>query len=212
MAIPARAATQAALNISYETEHCLVRELDPSDASDVICGWMSDPDVARALNAPARAISMDELHRYIAQHDRVTGHLLGVYRKQDGALIGLWSVYVDWQYREFLVNVLIPGKIEGELGALKETGRPLYDIFFDDLGLEVMCYNVLESNRNVLDRPASNIPPEHATTVASASGSGAETINHFRMTREVYCDMRARREERDAVWREARKARREGGA
>jgi len=220
MAIPASTVAHTALSISFETEHCRVRELEPSDASEVICGWMSDPDVARGLNAPVRAISMDELRRYIAQHDRVTGHLLGVYRKQDGALIGLWSVYVDWEHSEFLMNVLMRGRIDGELGAMRETARELYKIMFRDLGLGTMRYNILASNQGMHDRArvllsatkGSAHEPEHVSATRAASGQGAETIQHYRMTREDWLRHLETQEARDALWREARKARRTGDA
>ena len=104
--------------IAYETEHCIVRELQPADASDAMSDWLADPDTARALNAPARAIGLEDLRRYIAQHDCISSHLLGVFSKSTAELVGLWSIYIDWQHDEFLVNVLMPGRIEGDLGAM----------------------------------------------------------------------------------------------
>ena len=214
MAQPARVSKAAPFNIAYESEHCTVRELEPADACETICGWMADPAIAKALNAPVRALSMDDLRKYIAQHDRVDGHLLGVFKRSTGELIGLWSVYVDWEQSEFLVNVLIPGKIDGEYGALNETGRPLYAIMFEDCGLETMRYNILASNHYMQDRmsiPNSprTVVPEHISEARSASGDGRETIQHFRMNREQYLKARSQRAERDAAWLVARKARRE---
>ena len=201
-------------DISYETEHCVVRDLETSDACGTICNWLSDPDIAKALNAPVRALGMDDLLKYIAGHNRIEGHLLGVFDKRTVQILGLWSVYVDWNLSEFLVNVLIPGNVEGELGAMKETGRPLYAIMFRDLGLQTMRYNVLASNRVMQDRMrlsggAGIAAPEHISSVASATGSGEEAVQHFRINREQYEEIVARRSERDAAWREARKSRRD---
>jgi hypothetical protein len=102
------------------------------------------------------------------------------------------------------------------MGALKETGRPLYDIMFDELGLDTMRYNILASNKRMLDRNVPGSPkvvdPEHVTTVASASGEGLEQIQHYRVTRADRERARAQRAERDAAWLAARKARREGSA
>ena len=97
MALPAvaPAPSSMAVNIAYESQHCRVRELELDDACADIGNWMADPAIARALNAPARALSLDDVRKYIASHDRISGHLLGVFRKQDGALIGIWSVYID---------------------------------------------------------------------------------------------------------------------
>lgn len=199
-------------DIAYDTPHCTVRELVSADACQQICNWMSDPAIARALNAPVRALTIDDLRKYIADHDRIAGHLLGIFRKSDRELIGLWSVYVDWQQSEFLVNVLIPGSIEGDLGAMKETGRPLYAIMFDDLGLDVMRYNVLSTNQFILGRPGNSVAPEHTSSVASAVGQGHETVNHYRVTRADRERIRAERADRDKAWIAARNARRTGDA
>jgi hypothetical protein len=215
MTVLARTPSIAPLSIAYETEHCFVRDLVVTDACDTICNWLSDPQVAKALNAPVGALSMDELRRYIAGHDGINGHLVGVFRRDGGDIIGLWSLYVDWEQSEFLVNVLLPGNVDGELGVFRETGRQLYRIMFEDRGLGAMRYNVLASNHRMQERLAvpgdeSIARPEHVSRTASAGGTGQEELRHYRMTREQYFEVRARRAERDAIWRQARKAREEG--
>lgn len=198
------------VNIAYETEHCFVRELELSDASETICNWMANPETAKALNAPARALSLDDVRKYISGHDRINGHLLGIFERRSRSLIGFWSVYVDWQHREFLINVLVAERIEGELGALRETGRPLYEFMFLNQGLGAMCYNVLASNERVRSRLTRT--PDHVSNVEAASGEGQETIHHFRTTRERWLQARATRPERDAEWKAKKDARRQSGA
>ena len=216
MAEAVRAARRSPIDIGYETQNCIVRELEPGDANETIGNWMSDPDTAKALNAPARVIGMDELRRYIASFDRVTSHLLGIFDRRSGAIVGLWSVYIDWEHSEFLLNLLIAGKIGGELGALKESGRPLFDFMFDDLGLETMRYNVLASNARMHERFRDPIlskldGPEHKSQTASAAGAEPETILHYRMSRAQHLEIRAQRAARDAEWR-AQKAARAGSS
>jgi hypothetical protein len=202
------------INISYETEHCIVRDLEASDACETICNWMSDPEIAKGLNAPVLALSMDDLHKYIASHNRIDGHLLGVFDRPTGQILGLWSVYLDWEHREFLINVLLPGNVSGELGVLRETGRPIYRIMFEDRGMEALRFNVLASNQRVQERLAvpgdeAIAKPEHVSRTPSASGSGQEEVRHYRITRDQYVEIRARRAERDAKWREARSTRKD---
>lgn len=159
---------------------------------------------------------MDELRRYVASFDRVNGHLLGIFDRRSGGIVGLWSVYIDWEHSEFMLNLLIAGKIGGELGALKESGRPLFDFMFDDLGLETMRYNVLASNARMHERFRDPIlskldGPEHKSRVASATGPEPETILHYRMSRAQHLEIRAQRAARDAEWR-AQKAARAGSS
>lgn len=212
MAETAQAAKRAPVNIAYETENCTVRELEPDDACETIAGWLADPETARALNAKPRAIGMDELRAYIASFNRVNGHLLGIFDRKTGAIVGFWEVYIDWEHSEFLLNVLVAERIAGDFGALKESGRPLYDFMFYDLDLETMRYNVLASNARMQARLREPIlsklnGPEHSSAVASAAGPQPETILHYRMTRAQHLEIRAQRAERDAEWRAKKAAR-----
>lgn len=193
------------LNISYETPNSFVRELELSDACEAMCNWMADPDIAKAVNAPTKALSMDDLRRYIAGHDRINGHLLGVFDNRNRELVGVWSVYIDWEYREFMMSVLLPGRIAGDLGGERESGRPLFQIMFIDLDLQVMRGNVVSSNKRMLDRVKAE--PEHTSRVPSATGQGHEVIHHYSMTREQYLKIRSERAERDAAWIAERKER-----
>lgn len=198
------------LNISYETEHCIVRELEITDDCDALSQWMSVPETAKALNAPARALSKDDLRKYVLSHNRRDGHLLGVFSRSSQRLIGVWSVYVDWEYREFLVNVLIAEQTESEIGTLRETGRPLYHLMFMELELEAMCFNIVASNSRMQSRLAR--APNHTSEVPSATGQGTETVNHYRMTKARYLELHANREQRDAEVIARRKAHQQSAA
>lgn len=184
------------LNISYETDNCIVRELELTDPLEVIGGWMAQPEIAKGLNAPARVLDIEDLRKYVTSHNRIDGHALGVFDRKTGTLKGLWSVYVDWKTKEFLVNVLLAEKIDSDIGGLRETGRPLYAIMFDDLGMEALRFNVLQSNENV--RWRLNRQPEHVTNLPAPGDAEADAIYHFRITREQYLERRPHRAERDA--------------
>ena len=60
---------------------------------------------------------------------------LGVCDRETGKRVGMWTVYVDWSKREFLLNVPRSQRVPGAQGGLRETGRPLYAIMFLDLGM-----------------------------------------------------------------------------
>jgi hypothetical protein len=190
------------LNIRYETEHCIVRELELTDPLEVIGGWMAQPDIAKGLNAPARVLDIEDLRKYVTSHNRIDSHALGVFDRKTGTLKGLWSVQVDWKTKEFLVNVLLAEKIDSDVGGIRETGRPLYAIMFDDLGMEALRYNVLESNDKVLWRPTR--PPEHITKINTSNAGKPDAIHHFRITREQHYENRSRWAERDEQFRQKR--------
>src|SRR5258706_14963573 len=91
------------INVHIETENYLLRTLERQDASDRCCGWLADPAKARMINAPARAMSPGDFADYISSHDRIRGHILGIFDKATGTHVGIWSVYIDWELREFLI-------------------------------------------------------------------------------------------------------------
>ena len=198
------------LNIVYETEHCLVRELELSDDCEALSRWMADPETAKALNAPVQTLSMEDVRKYVLSHNRIDGHLLGVFDKSNQKLIGIWSVYIDWKFREFLINVLIAEHVNSDVGTLRETGRPLYRLMFVNLDLESMCFNVIASNTNMQTRLTR--APDHTSNVPSASGEGTETVNHYRLTKQRYLELYANRAQRDAEVIAKRNARQQSAA
>ena len=193
---------RAPLNISYETDNCFVRELEVSDELELLCGWMSDANIARGLNAPVGKLTIEDARKYVFSHDRIKSHALGVFSKATGKFQGLWAVYIDWERKEFLVNVLLAEKFESEVGGVEETGRPIYALLFDEHGMETLSFNVLASNDKVRKRIKRE--PERVTRTASPDGSGSDAIHHFRITREQYYELRSRRAERDAQFRRKR--------
>lgn len=189
-------------DISFETEHCIVRELELDDNLERLCEWMSEPHIARSLNAPVTKLTIEEVRKYVASHDRIAGHALGVFNKVTGELMGIWSVYVDWEHKEYLLNVLLAVKFDSEVGGIEETGRPIHALMFDEFGMESLRYNVLASNDKMRGRFQER--PEHVSTVARRGGDGSEAIQHFRITRAEYYELRSRRAQRDEEFRRKR--------
>lgn len=193
------------LNINYETDNCIVRELEVTDPLDVICSWMARPDIAHGLNAPVRQLDLEELRKFVASRDRIESHALGVFDKATGKLVGMWTVYVDWSKREFLLNVLLAERVPGAQGGLRETGRPLYAIMFVDLGMETLIYNVMANNEEMIGRLPST--PARVAEVPSVNG-GTGQVQMYRVSREEYFEIRSRRAQRDAEFDRKREERR----
>jgi hypothetical protein len=186
--------------IRSETENYLVRTLSPSEASERACAWLADPLKARMLNMRPRTLSLDEFSDYIASHDGIAGHILGIFEKESGAHVGLWSVYIDWDLKEFLVNVLVGGRGPDMPAVRQETQPPLIRYLFDGLGLETVRCAVLSDNHSITDQLANaGIEPEHKSFKASATEQAFVEIQHFSVSKEVWRDLRARADRREQI-------------
>jgi len=186
--------------IRLETENYLVRTLALDDASQRACAWLADPLKARMLNMRPRTLSLGELQAYIASHDGITGHILGIFENESGAHVGLWSVYIDWDLKEFLVNVLVGGRGPDMPAVRQETQPPLIRYLFDGLGLETVRCAVLSDNHSITEQlENAGVAPEHKSFKASATEQAFVEIQHFSVSKEVWRDLRARADRREQI-------------
>jgi RimJ/RimL family protein N-acetyltransferase len=173
--------------ILVETEHYLVRSLDVADATARAGQWLADPEKAKMINAPARALSLSEMRGYIASHDRIAGHILGIFDKANGNHIGFWAIYIDWPLQEFLVNVLVGERGSAAPGARRETQRKVMAYFFEDLGLETVRFSVLARNEPVGDKLGrAGLAPEHMSFTPSVERAALEEVQHYRISKDVW--------------------------
>jgi len=184
--------------IRSETPNFLLRTLEPEDVTDRACAWFADPSKASMINLPARAFSRREFADYITSHDRINGHLLGIFEKPSGQFIGFWAVYIDWERREFLINVLV-GE-HGNPGARHETQRQLTNIFFDEFDLLTLRFSVLSRNARIEGRMGSaGIASNHTTYNPSVSAEAFEEVHHYTIDRETWRGFRDGRAKRDLI-------------
>src|SRR5262245_53023739 len=149
--------------------------------------WTANPTTARMLNSAPRALSVEDRQAYIKSFDSRANHLLGIWEKAQGELVGIWSIYVDAQRKEFLINVLVGSSDRRHQGAVKETRFLIYRHFFDVLGMESVCCSVSAQNQQMIDFLLANRWQRAGVSrKSSASGSGSVDIHQFRMTRDVW--------------------------
>jgi RimJ/RimL family protein N-acetyltransferase len=175
------------LAIKLETPNYVVRTLEPEEATEPWQDWLNDPATMRNLNAPPTTMSRDQIKEYIESHDRVTGHLLGIFAKETGQLVGIRAIYIDPECNEFLVNILIGERDARGKGARSETRTVIYRFFFEELGLDSARCSVVASNDailRVMDR--QGWVREHTSLKPAASGEGFVELHHFRLTRAVW--------------------------
>lgn len=179
--------------ISIETRRFWLRDLQLSDDLARAAAWLGDPVKARMVNAPARALTVEQFRAYLVSHDGISGYLLGVFEKTGGGLVGLWSAYVDWAHSEFQLNVLMGERGPVSVNARAETQRELLRYFFDTLSLTTLCCNVLAENDAIAAKVfrAAGVEPEHTSFRPSADGPFVE-IEHYRVSRDTWRGIVAR--------------------
>jgi hypothetical protein len=175
------------LTIHLETARFIHRTIDSGDATEEWCKWMLEPSTLKALNAAPINLDVAMIRSYIATFDRKKSHLLGIFDKADGKLIGIRAIYVDWHHREFMVNILIGQVGQRSNGAMRETRDALYHVLFEDWGLEIVRASVLASNAfvNTYMQAEGWSIINRTLKRAAASGEMIEVLE-YQMTRDQH--------------------------
>ena len=175
------------VTIHIETAAYIHRTIESGDASDDWGNWMLEPSTLKALNAAPLKLDADMIRSYIASFDRKKSHLLGIFQKTDGKLIGIRAIYIDWPHREFMVNILIGQVGQRSKGAMRETRDALYHMLFEDWGLEVVRATVLASNTFVNTYMQAEGWTLMRTIRKPATGGGEIIeVHEYQMTRDQH--------------------------
>src|ERR1700687_736290 len=127
-------------NISVDCGKYLLRTINIGDASDRWASWMTDPEAAYMLNAPARNLKKSDLIDYINRFDQKSRLLLGVFEQKTGTHIGILTIDIDHAEGRFLVNLLIGEPEYRNRGVTNDITVPFRDYLFEILGLKkMMC-------------------------------------------------------------------------
>lgn len=173
--------------IALDTPDYTIRTLEAGDASETWRDWLADPDTARMLNAQPAQMTVETARNYIASFDRVHAHILGIFEKASGRLVGIRAVYVDRKRGEFLVNVLIGDMAARGKGARAQSRAAVYRCFFEDFSLETARATVLADNAPVLAGMAKRGWIADGTDHRSAAtGSGRVEVHKFRLPRDTW--------------------------
>jgi hypothetical protein len=114
-------------------------------------------------------------------------HLLGIFEKETGRLVGIRAVYVDRKRREFLVNVLVGDKTARSKGARSQSRAVVYRYFFEDLDLDTARATVVAENAVVLAGMSKRGWIADGTDLKThATGNGNVEIRKFHLPRDVW--------------------------
>lgn len=178
---------RAPLKIVIETPNYVVRTLEESDDIGNWGDWLNDPNTARMLNAAQRKLTAEDFKSYVRLFDRINSHLLGIFRREDGALVGMWSNYIDWDRSEFLINLIVGDIPERKTHVRHETSWRVNRYFFEQLDLKFQRATTLATNV-----PAIRALEEKQWTLSGrstkvrADGQGSVEILHYSRSREVW--------------------------
>jgi RimJ/RimL family protein N-acetyltransferase len=181
----------AANKIALESAHYNLRTLTVEDASERWAQWLNDAGTARMLNAERRVMTIEEIRAHIASFDGRDRHLIGIFEKDGGMMVGLWQLGIDRKRKEFHVNVLVGETEARRKGAREETRDPLYRHFFNVLGMTAARCSVAAHNASTL-RVMQKFGWE-LTGIShkpAADGSYPIELRHFRLPRAQWLAQR----------------------
>jgi len=175
------------INIMIDTPNYVVRTLEENDDMGNWGDWLADPNTARMLNAVPKRLTATDFKRYVRTFDRINKHLLGIFRRDGGDLIGMFSNYVDWKRSEFLMNLIIGDIPKRKTHVRHETSWRVNRYFFERLDLKFQRATALATNI-----PAIRSLEEKQWTLSgratkpAADGRGNVEILVYTRSREVW--------------------------
>jgi RimJ/RimL family protein N-acetyltransferase len=173
--------------MSAETAHFSLRTLEVADANESWCDWMMDARAQENLNAAPRRLSLQELRAYIASFDRVNTHIVGIFEKQSGQIVGIRNAYVDYARSEAVLNTLVGAVNARNKGAQHESRYAMHNFVFEDLGIQTLRATVVSTNKYMLDLLAgTGWQFDRKSLKPRASAEGNIEIHHFHLTREAW--------------------------
>lgn len=142
--------------IKIDSGKYFVRTLTTEDASDRLAAWFSDPVIHYTLNAPAKIWSNDDVVNYIQGFNQISKLLLGIFQKDSNVPLGIFTILINPQTSQGLINILIgetdyrnKGIRSG--GVLVDIAVPFYDYLFQSLGLTEMLASTLARNKIIIN-------------------------------------------------------------
>jgi RimJ/RimL family protein N-acetyltransferase len=192
MPAPKPSKTIAKKKVRIHSEKYLIRTIEPDDASDRWAGWMSDPQVRYMLNTAARDWTKADVASYIKTFDQRRNLLLGIFEKQTGTHIGIFTVDIHYGLGHFLVNLLIGEPAYRNKHVTTSIALPFREYFFETLGLNAAMASVLARNTPMIHYLLKNGWQLEQTVKQDAKshpdGAVLDDVCLFSLSREVWRD------------------------
>jgi hypothetical protein len=173
-------------NIMIDTPNYIVRTLEEDDDMGNWGEWL-DGNTARMLNAVPKRLTAADFKKHVRSFDRINHHGLGIFRRTDEQLIGMWSNHIDWKRSEFLINLIVGDIPERKTHVRHETSWRVNRYFFEELNLKFQRATTLATNI-----PAIRALEEKRWTLSersvkpAADGGGIVELLIYTRSREVW--------------------------
>lgn len=119
--------------LTLETERYIVRSMTPADVNEDYVRWTKDEEIMAGVNSAPKAMTLQDIRKYVANFNNRTGFHLGIFLKETGRLIGFYSVYYDRRHALGSTNVVVGDKSHWGKGVVLETRAAIIDFLFDRL-------------------------------------------------------------------------------
>lgn len=167
-------------------------ELRPMRKADITVAfgqWLSDPEVAQALNTRPQVFDQAELARYVENFNHSDRAILGLFERHTASHMGLSTAVLSDNKRHVLINMLIA---KGARHGSKLMEMPLiwlkvFDTLFYDRDLQSAVASVRSDNRPMLTYlhwSGWHLAGNNLATQRAAKDK--PTILRFRITKDLY--------------------------
>jgi len=119
--------------LTLDTPRYIVRSMLPADVNDDYFAWLRDKEIMAGVNSAPKAMTMDDIRKYVGKFNNRSSFHLGIFRKADDRLIGFYSVYVERSHGLASTNVVVGEKQCWGKGVVLETRAAIIDFLFDRL-------------------------------------------------------------------------------
>jgi RimJ/RimL family protein N-acetyltransferase/acyl carrier protein len=120
--------------LNLETARFRLRSLTRGDATDTYVAWWNDTEVQRGLGQSPRNWTKAEAVRHIAQFDNRQRFHLGIFVKEDGRLIGFYTILLN-QQKVAKTNIVIGDKDYWGQGVVREIRDQLLHVLFRNFNM-----------------------------------------------------------------------------
>jgi RimJ/RimL family protein N-acetyltransferase len=146
MPAPNQSMTLPKEKVRIHSDKYLIRTIEADDASDRWAGWMSDPEVRYMLNMAPRGWKKADVVSYIDTFNQGQNLLLGIFDKQSGTHVGIFTVDINPALGHFLLNLLIGEPDYRNKHVTTSIAEPFLTYFFETRGLNTAMASVLSHN------------------------------------------------------------------
>ncbi|HEY6025094.1 MAG TPA: GNAT family protein [Pseudolabrys sp.] len=176
-------------DIHLDCGQFFLRTLGPEDASERWGAWMADPKNVRLLNAPAKAMTREEVATYVRQFDQKTHLLIGIFEKSDGQLIGFFRLDIDPALKRCLMFLMIGEQRYRNWRTTNDLRGPFQDFIFENLGLNPILATVLTSNQAMIRymlKSGWRLDKAAAQNIKSHTGGAMLDLSYLSITRDSW--------------------------